>query len=111
MYAFGLEGSHGAVAEPAAQYVSNSLFPQHRNPVSYVHVFESTSAMDLPELLNSSLHTSVPEPRLSAKSFEAAVLFEYPEAAAIAFTVRFDEIRNGAKYCIDVFVGVEPSSV
>jgi len=57
------------------------------------------------ELVNSSLHTSVPGWMLGVKVWLAAVL-EVPAAMAIALTVRFEATRKGAWYCWEDAVGV-----
>jgi hypothetical protein len=64
--------------------------------VSYVHVDEFGSQFVRLGLVNSSLQTSVPDAMFGLKLCEATVLFEYPDAAARALTVRFDETRKGA---------------
>jgi hypothetical protein len=68
-------------------------------------------ALLLPELVNSSDQTSVPEAILGEKVFVATLLLVSPEATAIALTVRFEATRKGASYTIEEVVGVVPSSV
>jgi hypothetical protein len=65
----------------------------------------------VPEFANSSDQTSVPEGILGVKLLVETLLSASPEAVAMAFTVMFEETRNGAVYGCEEAVGVEPSKV
>jgi hypothetical protein len=49
--------------------------------------------------------------RLMVKAAEAMLLFEYPEATAIAWMVSEVETVMAVEYCVELAVGVVPSVV
>ena len=69
------------------------------------------TAFDPDVLVNSSDQTSVPETMFGVKLWLATLLAVYPAAVAMALTVMLLATRNGAWYCCEDEVGVDPSTV
>jgi hypothetical protein len=85
--------------------------PQPPAPVSYVHVAEFGAVLLPVEFENSSLHTSVPGAIFVVKLRLVTVLTASPATSPMASTVISEVTRNGARYRMDLAVGMLPSMV